>query len=956
LAFCLTVNATDRYVSPSGGHIVPFTDWASAATNIQAAIDAASAGDVVWVTNGVYSSGGKVMAGDLTNRVALDKALTVQSVNGAAVTIIEGARDPSTTNGPLAVRCAWLTNGAALRGVTLRYGATRAVGDLITLRNGGGVWCASEAATLTDCVVTNNFASLRGAGTYQGTLNNCSIIGNSTSLGGGSYFANLNNCLLLRNSAAQDGGGSYYGTLSNCLLIENSANNGYGGGSYNGTLNNCALLRNTTKFQGGGSYNGTLNNCTLAGNKGPNIGIGAHLGTLKNCILWNNNDPSGFPENYVSPTTLINCCTKPLPSSGSNNIVADPQFLADGIHLAATSPCRAAGSALFTTGTDIDGQSWTNPPSIGCDDWQPQPTVVGQPRPRAAIGNGEARIEVLVAGTQPFCWWTKDGARVDDGSHYGEANTVSLLVRGFGIEDAGNYQVVVSNAFGMVTSQVARVTVNCVDAAGTSPASPYTNWATAATTIQNAVDAAADTNAVILVTNGIYLSGGKVMEGDLTNRVAVAKAALVMSVNGPQETIIEGQWDASTNGLSAVRGVWLAENASLSGFTVRRGATRNRFTGPINNESGGGMWCASASSQLVNCVITNNSAASYGGGAYSATLRNSTVSGNVANDGGGLFSAILSYCRITENSARATGGGMERGEANNSVLTGNSAGGQGGGCYVSTLNNCTVSANRSGPASSAAYSSQLTNCIVWGNIAANNSPNFSGGTFSYSCTQPLPAGPGNISVDPQLVDGVHLAVTSSCRGAGNALFASGTDIDGEPWTNPPSMGCDEVWESALNGPLSVSLQSAWPEVVVNHALPLTALVTGRASNVEWSFGDGVVTNASNPTSHAWTDTGDFNVTFTASNNDNVSGVSTNLAVHVIPLEIPPLAFTGPSSNSLGFQFLGQPGVLYTLERATNLTPPVAWQTFRVFNGAGSTINTTDTTTGSPSRFYRLRVQ
>ncbi len=324
--------AAVRYVdlnSPSPAP--PYTNWATAAHVIQDAVDAAAPGDQVLVTNGVYATGGRMVFSSITNRVAIDRAISVESVNGPEVTIIQGYQVPGTTNGTEAIRCAYLVNGASLSGFTLTNGATRS-SAFGSDHFGGGVLCEELAiAVVSNCVLVGNSAFGGGGAACRGILSKCLLIGNSAGYGGGAFLSTLNNCLVAGNSAALSGGGANQCTLNNCTLISNRAQNA------------------------GGAYRGSLKNCTVVGNTGGGVSADEfRAGGLRNSIAYYNT-----PYNIGIYMVVDNSCTTPF--YGAGNITNAPLFVDtngwSNLRLKSNSPCINAGNNADVIGTtDLDGR------------------------------------------------------------------------------------------------------------------------------------------------------------------------------------------------------------------------------------------------------------------------------------------------------------------------------------------------------------------------------------------------------------------------------------------------------------------------------------------------------------------------------------------------------------------------------------------------------------------------
>src|SRR5436190_13765490 len=276
----------------SGSASPPYTNWASAANKIQDAVDLATDGDLILVADGVYYSGNTNVGGG-ASRVVLLRQVTVQSVNGPAVTTIAGQ-----VSNP-AIRSVHMNDGAKLIGFTLSGG--RGVTD------GGGALCA-PGAILSNCVISGSVALRVGGGVRGAIMYNCRVTGNSAP----GYNSIYNGY----------GGGVYESTCYNCTLDGNWANY-IGGGSGNSTLNGCLLTGNyvspTTGWGwGGAAWGGTLNGCTVVNNwiYYGNIvidGGGTSSTTVSNSIVYNNT------PNNISAGTVNYCCTIPLPAEGEGN-------------------------------------------------------------------------------------------------------------------------------------------------------------------------------------------------------------------------------------------------------------------------------------------------------------------------------------------------------------------------------------------------------------------------------------------------------------------------------------------------------------------------------------------------------------------------------------------------------------------------------------------------------------
>ncbi len=279
------------YVSPAGTNDAAgkYPNWSGAATSIQEAVNAASDGDVILVTN--------LATYRFATNIAVFKPVTVRSYAPG------GGEDPDTAiiDGQNNSACFYISHtGAWVSGFTITNG--NGVGG--TSSNVGGGVClgygAEGGGTLSNCIVAGNTAPVGAGGIYasgSGALvTDCRIAGNTAGVpdntyrGGGGiamYYGTIRGCDIDGNqsggSTYQGGGGVCLqngGVLNDCLVVSNKAKNG--GGIFvvsSGTITNCRVRGHvstnpaSTTYGGGGIYaylpaGVAVDGCEISGNRG----------------------------------------------------------------------------------------------------------------------------------------------------------------------------------------------------------------------------------------------------------------------------------------------------------------------------------------------------------------------------------------------------------------------------------------------------------------------------------------------------------------------------------------------------------------------------------------------------------------------------------------------------------------------------------------------------------------
>lgn len=377
-----SASAATVYVNINSTHPYPDgTSWETALTSVQAGINAAVAGDEVWVAKGTYYENiilkdGVALYGGFvgleTTREQRDFEINVTVLDGnqmeSVVVVPENAASSTRIDG-FTIRNGWGDYGGGIS--CLDNSSPTITNNKITgnLGYGGGIYCGLYSSP----IITRNFFE---ENTHSGIC--CGYYGQAI----------ITHNVLARNQASKGGGINVTGAsplIENNKIYDNFSSGGDGGGVYvyggSSQVRNNIIVGNRTTRGGGIRLefsNAQVKNNTIVGNRATDGGgiytqcsytskplIANNVISFNSSGIFNrlqNQDPSLQPtlkNNNLYGNDDYNYSTYVSP--GTSDISADPLFVdrANGdYHLTAGSPCIDAGddSVVQVGCVDIDGE------------------------------------------------------------------------------------------------------------------------------------------------------------------------------------------------------------------------------------------------------------------------------------------------------------------------------------------------------------------------------------------------------------------------------------------------------------------------------------------------------------------------------------------------------------------------------------------------------------------------
>ncbi len=729
---------------------------------IQAAVEAAEAGETVFVRNGIHDVGGALdgFSTPMSNRVYLAKSLTLvgESKEGA---IIKGAHateevdDKGLGCGANAVRCLGINaDNVVVSNLTLTGGATHntTAGNDKEENNGGGVYVVNgrTGVVLVDCIVSNNVARRAGALRY-----------------GNDGAVNHGNCLLVRTWVHDNKAVERDPAVRGCLAAH------------------CLFTRHYSSATM--TYAATFVNCTFADGFGRN-----HSGSVNvrgyNCLFadtWFKDDGKAqwfncaFNKQDATTTSTTNaaCVFNP-----GYDLFMAPPLVDYRLHDGATVVI-GKGNATYLEQvpeayrtTDFYGHAVdTASVSLGCAQEVVTPTggtitfagKGGMTLAENAVGSSGTQLDgglyffngfALAASKRLGYIRTLEGRTVVSVTHDASVATDTARQKGLHSFTASGADTMrryanADGTFVFVAPTVGKAltlapnfnaAVLHVDRAATAAAPDGTETAPYAS-LQAALEAVpSGTFATVYVKAGVYDNGTMTQTkqfGNINTPAYTHKARAVVPENvsvigaGAETTFIVGADDPSADaadkgcGPNAVRCVALAKGARLSGFTLTGGRTDVGTTMLNNGDDfhGGGVLAEFGTVEMLatvtDCVISNCVARRGGGGFHGGYNRVSFLDNSVlqggngpAVRGNGAGNCFLANCVIDRNEGYAT-------------------------VYYPTLLNCTFGADNTQNGNKdgmvlIADSGDIRNCLFLGKNSAIGKTNAAGevtATRFYDC-------------------------------------------------------------------------------------------------------------------------------------------------------------------------------------------------------------------------------